>query len=303
MERITNIPAPTRSGSTAATPSVRSTRTASPSTATRARGERVRPVEVMAQLRRGRGRRSDGRLVLARLRVLTDAATTATSCRPRHQRPHADRGRQGRLPHGGELRVAHTARADQALLGHVDAARTTSSTTSTAACLRRDASRGAAARAGRPATAPGLVARGGRCSRSSRAHSTGQRRCCDQVECIQREQPDREFSITIADNLPAVMADDHMTAQVLANLLSNAVRFSPDASPVEVKVEYARSGCSRRSPTRATGIEGDDRERIFERFTTVGGPARTEPGVGLGLYIVRRVGRGHGRHGVGRRRP
>ena len=74
----------------------------------------------------------------------------------------------------------------------------------------------------------------------------------DQIENIQREQPNREFPVVIADDLPPVMADDHLTAQVLANLLSNAVRFSPDRSPVEVTVEYAQSASSRRSPTRAT---------------------------------------------------
>src|SRR3954452_25250064 len=62
----------------------------------------------------------------------------------------------------------------------------------------------------------------------------------DQVEWMRRQHPNHEFAVTIADGLPPVMADDHMTAQVLASLLSNAVRFSPDNSPVDINVEYAR---------------------------------------------------------------
>ncbi|HEX2382457.1 MAG TPA: ATP-binding protein [Acidimicrobiales bacterium] len=112
----------------------------------------------------------------------------------------------------------------------------------------------------------------------------------DQVESIQREQPNREFSVTIADDLPAVMADDHLTAQVLANLLSNAVRFSPERSPVEVTVEYARERVFTTITDEGEGIEGDDREWIFDKYTTAGGPAMSgQRGGGLGLYIVRRA--------------
>jgi len=112
----------------------------------------------------------------------------------------------------------------------------------------------------------------------------------DQIENIQREQPNREFPVTIADDLPPVMADDHLAAQVLASLLSNAVRFSPERSPVEVSVEYARERVFTTISDEGDGIEGNDRDQIFDRYTTGRRPASDgQRGTGLGLYIVRRA--------------
>ena len=92
----------------------------------------------------------------------------------------------------------------------------------------------------------------------------------------------------IADGLPPVMADDQMTAQVLACLLSNAVRFSPDGSPVDVTWSTRRERVFTTITDEGDGIEGDDRERIFEKFTLGDRLNNGDRGVGLGLYIVRR---------------
>jgi PAS domain S-box-containing protein len=110
----------------------------------------------------------------------------------------------------------------------------------------------------------------------------------DQVEWMRRQHPNREFSLTIADGLPPVMADDHLTAQVLASLLSNAVKFSPDGSPVDVNVEYARERVFTTITDQGEGIEGDERERIFDKLAIGDRLNNGDRGVGLGLYIVRR---------------
>ena len=125
----------------------------------------------------------------------------------------------------------------------------------------------------------------------------------EQVESIEREQPNREFSVTIEDKLPLVMADDQMAAQVLANLLSNAVKFSPERSPVDVSVEYARERVFTTITDEGAGIESDDRERIFDKFTRLGDRmAHGEQRVRARPVHRAALGRGDGRHGVGRRR-
>jgi signal transduction histidine kinase len=83
----------------------------------------------------------------------------------------------------------------------------------------------------------------------------------------------------------AVRADRHRTLQVLANLLGNAIKFTPEAG--EVTLRAAAEGDLVRFEVQDTGVgvpevEGD---RIFERFW------RSDPkkrrGLGLGLYIAK----------------
>ncbi len=107
----------------------------------------------------------------------------------------------------------------------------------------------------------------------------------------------------MAENLPPVIGDDQMAAQVLANLLSNAARFSPDDTPVEVEVEYARERMFTTITDQGPGIPDDDRERIFEKFTRLDGTWPSRAGCRTRSLHRAPVGRGHGRHDLGRRRP
>ena len=112
----------------------------------------------------------------------------------------------------------------------------------------------------------------------------------DQVENIQREQPNREFPVTIADDLPPVMADDHLAAQVLANLLSNAVRV----------LARQVTGGSDRGVRAGARLHHDRRRGRRHRRRRPRPDLRSlhdscrpgsdgQQGVGLGLYIVRRA--------------
>jgi signal transduction histidine kinase len=92
-----------------------------------------------------------------------------------------------------------------------------------------------------------------------------------------------------------IWADRERVGQVLANFLSNAIKYSPQAD--EIIVRGASDG---RSVTVAVqdfgvGIAEEERERVFERFYRAAGPKQeTFPGLGLGLFvsaeIIRRQG-------------
>jgi signal transduction histidine kinase len=80
--------------------------------------------------------------------------------------------------------------------------------------------------------------------------------------------------------------------QVLSNLLGNAIKFTPIFGKVVVRVE--RTGAEIRFAVSDTGqgIPPDKLEAVFERFTQVAHNDRR--GVGLGLYISKRIVEGHG---------
>ncbi len=96
-----------------------------------------------------------------------------------------------------------------------------------------------------------------------------------------------------------VWADAGRIGQVLRNLLSNAAKYSPEGAPVEIRVMLETSDRAERVRIAVAdsgrGIHPDDAARIFEKFGRGrDASGRKVPGVGLGLYLSRRITRCHG---------
>ncbi len=93
-----------------------------------------------------------------------------------------------------------------------------------------------------------------------------------------------------------VMGDITRLRQVLINLITNAIKFSPPDGNVEAKVDRSADGRVTISVTdTGIGIEATKLERIFEPFAQVdGGLSRRFGGLGLGLAVARRMARLHG---------
>jgi signal transduction histidine kinase len=95
------------------------------------------------------------------------------------------------------------------------------------------------------------------------------------------------------ESLPTV-ADQERLERVLTNLLDNAIKFSPDGAPIEVRLTRRPHGTVELAVRdHGPGIASDQRERIFGRFYQVqaGG---SQTGLGLGLYISRQIVELHG---------
>ena len=91
------------------------------------------------------------------------------------------------------------------------------------------------------------------------------------------------------------LADRLSFQRALSNLLSNAIRHSPEDKPVELRIE--RQGCEVRLSVenQGPGIAAEHQSRLFERFYRVGsGRSRLEGGTGLGLAIVKSIMQLHG---------
>jgi signal transduction histidine kinase len=102
----------------------------------------------------------------------------------------------------------------------------------------------------------------------------------------------------------SVLADPERIGQVLRNLLSNAAKYSPESAPIELRVVGKKGHVRLEVADRGPGIHPDDVTRIFEKFGRGRDrEGRKTPGVGLGLYLSRRIVRGHGSELTVRTRP
>ncbi|WP_245651415.1 DUF4153 domain-containing protein [Streptosporangium amethystogenes] len=93
----------------------------------------------------------------------------------------------------------------------------------------------------------------------------------------------------------SVRADPDLLAQVLANLLDNAVRHSPDGGTVLLAATTGGEGVRLRVSDQGPGIAAEDRARAFERFSRLdAGRAADDGGAGLGLAITKEIVELHG---------
>ena len=104
----------------------------------------------------------------------------------------------------------------------------------------------------------------------------------------------KRISLLLESAESSVLADfDHdRMMQVLANLLTNAIKFTPEGGEVSIHVGHADGKALCRVRDTGPGIPGDMLELVFERFWQAGDNDRR--GLGLGLYISRCIVEAHG---------
>jgi len=102
-----------------------------------------------------------------------------------------------------------------------------------------------------------------------------------------------------AETALPVLASRELIGQALANLIDNAIKYSPNAMPgqpepsVTVSVRALDGRVELAVADHGTGIPASDRDRVFERFVRLE-TSRTRPGSGLGLSLASAVARLHG---------
>jgi signal transduction histidine kinase len=90
-----------------------------------------------------------------------------------------------------------------------------------------------------------------------------------------------------------IQADERRVKQVMFNLLTNAVKFTPRGGRVDVAARAAGADVVISVSDDGAGIALEDQARIFEEFEQAGGSAAQE-GTGLGLPLSRRIVELHG---------
>lgn len=93
---------------------------------------------------------------------------------------------------------------------------------------------------------------------------------------------------------PPILGDRERLGQVVDNLISNAIKFTPSGGRVEVVARPAEGAWRVAVADTGVGIPADEQGRLFQRFFRASSAAGSEPGSGLGLAIVQGIVDRHG---------
>ena len=122
------------------------------------------------------------------------------------------------------------------------------------------------------------------------------------THALKRAEPrtrSHQIEVWIEDELPSVKVDEHAIAEVIYTLVDNAAKYSPETSPIRVRVVPESDDTILLSiEDQGPGIRTEIRERVFEKFFRamrdgdVGD--RKSRGTGMGLAIARGIVEAHG---------
>ena len=114
-------------------------------------------------------------------------------------------------------------------------------------------------------------------------------------ERIKRHQnlyPEKEIVLQGAHLSSAI--DVEAMTKVIDNLLHNAIKYSPELSPVVVQLNEDNGLCQISIANQGRSIPDNEKKRIWEKFYRIGNEeTRDSPGTGLGLWIVQSIVKAH----------
>jgi len=103
----------------------------------------------------------------------------------------------------------------------------------------------------------------------------------------------RNVTLDLQEDLPLVLIDGVLIGQVLSNLLENAVKYTPNGTPIEIEAWAGEGEITVSVLDRGPGIKPGDEERVFDKFHR-GTHEGAIGGAGLGLTICKAIVEAHG---------
>lgn len=115
------------------------------------------------------------------------------------------------------------------------------------------------------------------------------------VTRFQAQTKTHTLTADVPNDLPLVFADEARITQVLNNLVSNAMKYSPAGSSVRVTSTVDDANVVISVSDEGPGISAEDQEKLFQRFQRLESAVRKSvPGTGLGLYLCKSIVDAHG---------
>ncbi|OHB33693.1 MAG: hypothetical protein A2X84_08275 [Desulfuromonadaceae bacterium GWC2_58_13] len=116
------------------------------------------------------------------------------------------------------------------------------------------------------------------------------------IQRLLRNQRDNQhrFEIRFPENCPPVLADEDRLSQVIENLISNAVKYSPSQGRITITGAVEKDMMSVSVADQGVGLAESQLERIFEKFFRADTSETAPSGTGLGLFISHAIVEAHG---------
>lgn len=110
------------------------------------------------------------------------------------------------------------------------------------------------------------------------------------AERLQSQTTSHEIKVAFPENYPPVDGDEERLEGVLYNLLTNAIKYSPDGGEIRVGGRFDDKEAIVFVADQGVGIAPEDRAQLFRPFSRVdSGLARRTPGAGLGLFLCKAI--------------
>lgn len=111
------------------------------------------------------------------------------------------------------------------------------------------------------------------------------------IETVEEQQMSTQFNIEMfSGNVGTVFADRDRISQVITNFISNAIKYSPNADNIIIRVERIDNNVQFSVQDFGLGMPEDKKDRVFEQYYRVSGDEQsTIPGLGLGLFISAQI--------------
>jgi signal transduction histidine kinase/CheY-like chemotaxis protein len=120
------------------------------------------------------------------------------------------------------------------------------------------------------------------------------RRAVDESRFLAVEKQ-QALDAAVPEGLAVLHVDQEKVEQVLINLVTNAVKFTPVGGKVHVSAEAVRNGVRFTVSDTGPGLSPEEQRHLFEKYSELAGRKKTElKGTGLGLFICKSVVEAHG---------